>query len=154
LALPVSAIAGLQVLCRSVLAGEPTTVLAREEARPTAIARMPAGRRYTALVPTQLRRFLDAAPAALRAFDAVLVGGAATDPALLTRALEGGVAVVTGTAAVATAPAIKTLAASVIRIASGFVAKRRLIRSSSPMPLPSGVARRCFGAAAVTSIEA
>ena len=31
LALPVSAIAGLQVLCRSILAGKPTTVLARDE---------------------------------------------------------------------------------------------------------------------------
>ena len=56
---------------------------------------MPAGRRYTALVPTQLRRFLDAEPAALRAFDAVLVGGAATDAALLARARAEGVAVVT-----------------------------------------------------------
>jgi O-succinylbenzoic acid--CoA ligase len=56
---------------------------------------MPEDRRYTALVPTQLRRFLDAEPAALRAFDAVLVGGAATDPGLLARAHEEGVAVVT-----------------------------------------------------------
>jgi O-succinylbenzoic acid--CoA ligase len=95
LALPVSAIAGLQVLCRSILAGRPVTGLAREETLATAVARMPGGRRYTALVPTQLRRFLDAEPDALRAFDAVLVGGAATDPALLTRARDAGVAVAT-----------------------------------------------------------
>jgi O-succinylbenzoic acid--CoA ligase len=56
---------------------------------------MPAGRRYTAMVPTQLRRFLDAEADGLRAFDAVLVGGAATDPALLARAQDAGVAVVT-----------------------------------------------------------
>jgi O-succinylbenzoic acid--CoA ligase len=95
LALPVSAIAGLQVLCRSILAGEPVTVLEREETLAVATARMPAGRRYTALVPTQLRRFLDSEPDGLRAFDAVLVGGAATDPALLARAHDAGVAVVT-----------------------------------------------------------
>jgi o-succinylbenzoate---CoA ligase len=95
LALPVSAIAGLQVLCRSIVAGEPVTVLARAEPLAAALARMPAGRRYTALVPTQLRRFLDAEPDGLRAFDAVLVGGAATDPTLLARAQDAGVAVAT-----------------------------------------------------------
>jgi o-succinylbenzoate---CoA ligase len=95
LALPVSAIAGLQVLCRSALAGRRPTVLAQGESLTDAVARMPAGRRYTALVPTQLRRFLDAEPSALRAFDAVLVGGAATDPALLQRARAEGVAAVT-----------------------------------------------------------
>jgi O-succinylbenzoic acid--CoA ligase len=95
LALPVSAIAGLQVLCRSVLAGREPTVLEPGESLTAAVARMPQGRRYTALVPTQLRRSLDAEPGALRAFDAVLVGGAATDPALLDRARAEGVAVVT-----------------------------------------------------------
>lgn len=95
LALPVSAIAGLQVLCRSLLAGAPATVPTEGEPLRATVARMPAGRRYTALVPTQLRRLLDADPDALRTFDAVLVGGAATDPALLTRARAEGVAVVT-----------------------------------------------------------
>jgi o-succinylbenzoate---CoA ligase len=95
LALPVSAIAGLQVLCRSVLGGTDPTVLASGEPLAAAVARMPAGRRYTALVPTQLRRYLDAEPAALRAFDAVLVGGAATDAGLLAGARDAGVSVVT-----------------------------------------------------------
>lgn len=94
LALPVSAIAGLQVLCRSLLAGIEPTVLAPGEPLAAAVARMPDGRRYTALVPTQLHRYLDAEPEALRAFDAVLVGGAATDPALLARAHAAGVHVV------------------------------------------------------------
>jgi O-succinylbenzoic acid--CoA ligase len=95
LMLPVSAIAGLQVLCRSLLAGHPATVPAPGETLRDAVARMPAGRRYTALVPTQLRRLLDEEPDALRTFDAVLVGGAATDAALLARARAEGVAVVT-----------------------------------------------------------
>ena len=95
LALPVSAVAGLQVLCRSILGGTDPTVLAAGEPLAAAVARMPAGRRYTALVPTQLRRYLDAEPAALRAFDAVLVGGAATDAGLLAHARNEGVAVVT-----------------------------------------------------------
>jgi O-succinylbenzoic acid--CoA ligase len=47
------------------------------------------------MVPTQLRRYLDADPDGLRAFDAILVGGAATDAALLDRARAADVAVVT-----------------------------------------------------------
>jgi O-succinylbenzoic acid--CoA ligase len=96
LALPVSAIAGLQVLCRSVLSERPVTTLRSGETLGAAAARLPRhDRRYTALVPTQLRRYLDAEPDALRSFDAVLVGGAATDPALLARARAEGVPVVT-----------------------------------------------------------
>ncbi|WP_100500492.1 o-succinylbenzoate--CoA ligase [Geodermatophilus chilensis] len=95
LALPVSAIAGLQVLCRSILGGTDPAVRVPGEPLAAAVARLPPGRRYTALVPTQLRRYLDAEAGALRAFDAVLVGGAATDPGLLTRARAEGVAVVT-----------------------------------------------------------
>lgn len=95
LALPVSAVAGLQVMCRSVLAGRAPTVLARGEPLAAAVDRMPAGRRYTSLVPTQLRRALDSEPAALASFDAVLVGGAATDPTLRARARDAGVRVVT-----------------------------------------------------------
>jgi O-succinylbenzoic acid--CoA ligase len=96
LALPMSAIAGLQVLCRSALTGRPVTVLERGEGLGVALDRLPAGdRRYTSLVPTQLRRFLDTEVDALRAFDAVLVGGAATDPELLDRARRAEVAVVT-----------------------------------------------------------
>jgi len=95
LALPVSAIAGLQVLCRGVLAGTRPEVLARGEPLASAVGRMPAGRRYTSLVPTQLRRYLDEDPGALRAFDAALVGGAATDAALRDRARQAGVRIVT-----------------------------------------------------------
>ncbi len=102
LALPLVHVAGWQVLVRSVLAGTEPVVLPRggtfsPAAFAAAAARMTGGRRATALVPTQLRRVLaDAgARAAAATFDAVLVGGAATPPALLAAAREAGVRVVT-----------------------------------------------------------
>lgn len=96
LALPVSAIGGLQVLVRSTLAGTDPVVLAEHPDFGTAAAVMDADRRYTALVPTQLRRLLDTAEAGgLADFDAVLVGGAAADAELLRLARAAGVPVVT-----------------------------------------------------------
>ena len=83
-----------QVLIRSALAGREPAVLTRGETLAAALARLPAGdRRYTALVPTQLRRYLADEPAALASLDGVLVGGAATDPALLAAARAAGVQV-------------------------------------------------------------
>jgi o-succinylbenzoate---CoA ligase len=94
LALPASAIGGLQVLVRSALADREPAVLTRGESLGSALGRLPAGdRRYTALVPTQLRRYLADEPDALASFDGILVGGAATDGALLDRARAAGVAV-------------------------------------------------------------
>ena len=94
LALPPSAVGGLQVLVRSLLAGRAPEVLERGEPLAAALARLPAGdRRYTSLVPTQLRRYLADEPDALTAFDGVLVGGAATDAALLAEARAAGVRV-------------------------------------------------------------
>ncbi|BDZ56730.1 hypothetical protein GCM10025872_03870 [Barrientosiimonas endolithica] len=60
-----------------------------------ALAWAPPVRRYTSLVPTQLATVLDdpEATEALGTFDGVLVGGAATAPALLERARAAGVAV-------------------------------------------------------------
>lgn len=104
LALPAHHVAGVQVLVRSVVAGTAPTVLdLRGGFTPdgfvaaTGRHRAP-GRRYTALVPTQLVRLLDAGPgpvAALASYDAVLVGAAATPAALRARALAAGVRVVT-----------------------------------------------------------
>lgn len=102
LAMPAHHIAGLQVLLRSISAGTVPAVLdlrpgftpeafvaAAREVRPTAGA----GRRYTALVPTQLGRILDdhAATEALAGFDGVLVGGAATASSTLARARRAGI---------------------------------------------------------------
>jgi O-succinylbenzoic acid--CoA ligase len=103
LALPAQHVAGLQVLVRSLVGGGPPVVLDlsvgfRPEAFADAAARLAGSRRYTALVPTQLVRLLDAGGAALDAlagFDAVLVGGASTPSALRERAAGAGVRVVT-----------------------------------------------------------
>ena len=101
LALPAHHVAGLQVLLRSARAGVPAAVMdLREGFRADTFARLAAdaGAAYTSLVPTQLLRLLDTGGApldALRAFTAVLLGGAAADPALLERARAAGVAVVT-----------------------------------------------------------
>ena len=103
LALPTTHVAGLQVLVRSVLAGTvPVAVPAgpfRSEAFAAASAQLAGsdGRRYTALVPTQLHRLLGSPDGvdALRGFDAILLGGAAAAPALVAEARADGIAVVT-----------------------------------------------------------
>ncbi|MGB3697126.1 MAG: o-succinylbenzoate--CoA ligase [Gordonia sp. (in: high G+C Gram-positive bacteria)] len=101
LALPPHHIAGLQVMLRSLAAGHDPVVIDLSagfdpDALPAHIAAMTGDRRYTSLVPTQLRKALDhpAAVAALAELDAILVGGAATGPALLARALEAGLPIV------------------------------------------------------------
>jgi O-succinylbenzoic acid--CoA ligase len=65
------------------------------EAFAAATARLAPGvRHYTSLVPTQLRRLIDAG-VDLTTYDGVLVGGAALSPDLRDRALAAGVPVVT-----------------------------------------------------------
>ena len=120
LALPAEHVAGVQVIVRALLAGAAPAVLDlragfRPDAFAAATAALGPGRRYTSLVPTQLSRILDvagpgsqhgapaaaevgAAPTAveaLRSCAAVLVGGAALDPATRERALAAGMRVVT-----------------------------------------------------------
>jgi o-succinylbenzoate---CoA ligase len=98
--LPVTHIAGLTVLVRSLEARTRPEVLDlyggfSVDAFEAATDRLASGdRRYTALVPTQLHRLLEAR-ADLSAYDAVLVGGAALPPALHRRALAAGVRLVT-----------------------------------------------------------
>ncbi|GAB2642103.1 o-succinylbenzoate--CoA ligase [Gordonia jinhuaensis] len=98
LALPAHHIAGMQVLLRAIRAGHTPHVIDVSagfdpEALVEAVAAMDAPRRYTSLVPTQLHKVLDspAATDALRQFDAVLVGGAATPAALHARAQRAGI---------------------------------------------------------------
>jgi O-succinylbenzoic acid--CoA ligase len=94
LTLPAHHVAGVQVIVRSLLAGLPP-VLRGTAPFAEAVAAMTGPRRYTSLVPTQLLRLLDDPPGldALRTFDAVLLGGAATPAPLLARARAAGVPV-------------------------------------------------------------
>ena len=108
LPLPAHHVAGLQILIRSLEAGtEPVVVDTSSGFSPTALAEAlssarrstgtAASRLYVSLVPTQLVRVLQDPQArrALAGADAVLLGGAAADPALLDRARGAGVTVVT-----------------------------------------------------------
>lgn len=103
LALPVTHVAGLQVLTRSLLGGHrpvclDTTGGFRPDRFAAATAQLTGPARYTALVPTQAHRLLTGPAAgrrALAAYDAVLLGGAAADAALLARAADAGVRIVT-----------------------------------------------------------
>jgi len=105
LALPTGHIAGVQVLVRSLVAGTTPGVLdlakgfrAMGFAQAAGPVLAQPGRHYTALVPTQLSRLLvgeGPGLTALRQFDGVLIGGAATPPNLLQQARALGVQVVT-----------------------------------------------------------
>lgn len=95
LALPPHYVAGLMVVARAVLAG---TRLHPVRSDLTDLPTAPgSGRHYLSVVPTQLVRGLadPRTTEALAAQDAVLLGGAAADPALLARAADRGVTVVT-----------------------------------------------------------
>ncbi len=88
--LPPAHIGGLLVLLRGVLLGAPVVVLPGFDAGAVEAARGPS---LVALVPTMLRRLLDAG-ADLARFRAVLVGGAGLDPDLRGRAAAAGARVV------------------------------------------------------------
>ena len=100
LALPVTHVAGLTCWCARSWPRTRPEVLDlyggfSASAFVAATARLaPAVRHYTALVPTQLRRLLDAG-ADLSTYDGVLVGGAALAPSLHRAAVDAGVPVVT-----------------------------------------------------------
>jgi o-succinylbenzoate---CoA ligase len=88
--LPASHVAGIQVLVRSLVAGVAPVV----SARLTAGTISAAGCAYVSLVPTQLRRLLDAG-ADLTGLRAILLGGAAIPGALLAAARAAGTTVIT-----------------------------------------------------------
>lgn len=98
LALPLTGIAGIQVLVRSALAGREPIDLGDHDSLSAAVATLRVradGPRYTAVVPTQLHRWAESDElAALAEFDAVLVGGASLDADLRARAEAAGVRIV------------------------------------------------------------
>jgi o-succinylbenzoate---CoA ligase len=86
LALPPTYVAGIQVICRSLVAGhEPVLVDSRE----SLVASLEPGR-FLSLVPTQLHRLLDdpESVAALQGLHTILLGGGPIDPVLRSRAAE------------------------------------------------------------------
>ena len=104
LALPLQYVAGVQVLVRSLYAGTRPWVMDQSngftpEAFTTAAEELTDKIRFTSLVPTQLQRLLDSpAPetlAALRRFNAILLGGAPASAELLAAAHAQGLKVVT-----------------------------------------------------------
>lgn len=104
LAMPAHHIAGLQVLIRSMVAGvEPLAVdVSRgfnidEFARATRELKETGERTYTSLAPMQLAKAMDSnnGVEALQTYDAILVGGAATNPQLLDTATKLGINIVT-----------------------------------------------------------
>lgn len=106
LSLPPHHIAGLQVMLRSLAAGHDPVPVERTErfaahhvtdALARARAAAPDARRYSSFVPTQLKRLLasDDGVAALRGFDAILVGGASTPAEIITRCTDEGVRIIT-----------------------------------------------------------
>ena len=95
LALPMTYVAGLQVVCRSLVAGHRPVPL-DDHASLAAAVTAAGGAPYLSLVPTQLHRALDSPgeALALAACPAVLVGGGPVDRSLRDRAREAGIRVV------------------------------------------------------------
>ena len=105
LALPPSYIAGVQVVCRSLVAGHQPVLLEEHASFAEAVEAMGAcpsvepvetTPRFVSLVPTQLHRMLDDPEdvTALRTFHTVLLGGGPIDASLRARAADAGVHVV------------------------------------------------------------
>jgi o-succinylbenzoate---CoA ligase len=92
--LPLSHVGGLSVLVRSAIHG--TTAVLHSGFDPHAVARSLAEERVTSvsLVPTMVRRLLEAGMKPAPSLRFALVGGAGLDPSLAARAREAGVPVV------------------------------------------------------------
>ena len=91
--LPVTHVAGLQVLVRSLASGTEPVLAERADARTVAES----GCAHVSLVPTQLQRLLaeSGSPVPLAGFSSVLLGAAAAPARLLRDARDAGVRVVT-----------------------------------------------------------
>jgi O-succinylbenzoic acid--CoA ligase len=92
LALPATYVAGLQVVCRSLVAGHEPVLL--DDDFTTATEALGDVDRFVSLVPTQLHRLLETDAEALQTFHTVLLGGGPIDRVLRQRAAEAGVHVV------------------------------------------------------------
>jgi len=103
LALPLTYIAGIMVVARSLVAGSPLADARTEpfvaETFASDVAALPDGTWFTSLVPAQLVRLVDLAERdinardALRRLDRILIGGQAIPAGLVARATELGIRV-------------------------------------------------------------
>jgi o-succinylbenzoate---CoA ligase len=86
LALPPTYVAGMQVICRSLVAGHEPVLVDAHESLDSSLE--PGS--FLSLVPTQLHRLLDdpESVAALQGMHTILLGGGPIDPALRRRAAE------------------------------------------------------------------
>ncbi|MFF0339965.1 AMP-binding protein [Kribbella sp. NPDC004875] len=82
-------VGGLQILTRSLVAGTTPVILGRSFTE--SAAQLTGARRYTAMVPTQLARYLDTDLDALRSFDAIIIGGASMPQQLRSKTADAGV---------------------------------------------------------------
>ena len=89
--LPVTHVAGLAVLVRSLTGGTAPVLAEHADAETVAAS----GCAHVSLVPTQLQRLLQEGAAPLAGFSSVLLGGAAAPAGLLAAARDAGVPVVT-----------------------------------------------------------
>ena len=104
LALPLTYIAGIMVGVRAIIAGTTLVDLRSttfdEEQFAEAVTELPVGTWFTSLVPTQLSRLVAAAKdsqiaaAALRTFDAILIGGQAIPRGLVEQATQLGARII------------------------------------------------------------
>jgi O-succinylbenzoic acid--CoA ligase len=86
-------VGGLQVLTRSILAGYTPVVAGDHPTFAAGVMALTAERQYTAMVPTQLARYLETPQDQdmLRRFNAIIIGGAAMPAELKVRAKAVGV---------------------------------------------------------------
>jgi O-succinylbenzoic acid--CoA ligase len=89
LALPYNHVGGLSIIFRGILAGAEVMLPDPGQAVAEALAKLEPT--HLSLVPTQLARLLDTAPASLTRPRSVLLGGDSLSPSLRQRGLESGV---------------------------------------------------------------
>jgi O-succinylbenzoic acid--CoA ligase len=123
LCLPLSHVAGLSIVWRSLAAGGCVVLHAGFD--PVAVAGdLRSGRaNMVSLVPTMLRRILHADPAPLAGIDVVLLGGAPAEPELITRAASAGLPVLQTYGMTETCSQVATVAPGETRSALGTVGR-------------------------------
>jgi O-succinylbenzoic acid--CoA ligase len=117
--LPLSHVAGLGMVLRPLLSGARLTVHDRFEPDAVRAALADDGVSIMSLVPTQLTRLLDSGPIHAPRLRAMLLGGGPVAPALVRRALEAGLPIVTTYGLTEAASGVTALPAAEARAAPG-----------------------------------